>query len=183
MEYTVCNISDSLQLKENAARILYSTFEKMGISGWSTYKSAIIEVEDCIQEPNIAIGLQTNGKLVGWIGIRPMYEKVWELHPLVVEVQSQKNGYGQRLIKEIEVVARKKGLIGLVLGTDDDNFRTSLSQNELTKQNIFSEIMSIKNINNHPFEFYEKCGYSIIGAIPNASGKNKPDIWMWKNLE
>lgn len=183
MNYTVCKISDSPQLMEKTASILHSTFKKMGQAAWSTYEAALKEVEECIQKPNIALGLQVDGKLVGWVGIRPMYEKVWELHPLVVESQSQKMGHGRELVKQIELLAKREGLIGLVLGTDDETSSTSLSQGDLTKANLFSEIRGIKNLADHPFEFYEKCGFSIVGVIPNANGKHKPDIWMWKNLE
>lgn len=183
MNYEICTLGDSRELIENAASILHSTFKRLGQGAWPTYESALIEVEACIQEPNIAVGLRDGGKLVGWIGIRPMYEKVWELHPLVVDSHHQKQGYGRELIKQIELVAKKMGLLGLVLGTDDETFSTSLSQSEITKENIFSEIMSIKNLNKHPYEFYEKCGYSIVGVIPNANGRHKPDIWMWKKLD
>ena len=50
------------------------------------------------------------------------------------------------------------------------------------EDNIFDSIKNIKNINKHPYEFYQKNGYYIVGIIPNANGKNKPDIWMWKSL-
>jgi aminoglycoside 6'-N-acetyltransferase I len=183
MDSQVCNIGDSPQLIEKAASILHSAFKDMGKDAWPTYESAVMEVQECIQEPNIAIGLRVHGRLIGWAGIRPMYEKVWELHPLVVDIEFQNQGYGRELIRQIEHVAKKEGLIGLVLGTDDENFSTSLAQSDLTKENIFSEMTNIKNIKNHPYEFYEKCGYSIVGVIPNANGKHKPDIWMWKNLE
>ncbi|GHV52380.1 hypothetical protein AGMMS49579_09530 [Spirochaetia bacterium] len=81
-----------------------------------------------------------------------------------------------------EEEAKKAGIIGIVLGTDDETNSTSLSACSLTGENIFSEISNIRNRKNHPYEFYKKCGYSIIGAIPNANGINKPDIWMWKNI-
>jgi aminoglycoside 6'-N-acetyltransferase I len=183
MDDAVCSIDDSPELIENAAAMLHATFKNLGKNAWPTYESALVEVQECIQKPNIAIGLRAHGKLLGWVGIRPMYEKVWELHPLVVESQYQKKGYGRELVKQIECLAKNMGLTGLVLGTDDENFSTSLAQSDLTKENIFSEMTNIKNIKNHPYEFYEKCGYSIVGVIPNANGKHKPDIWMWKNLE
>lgn len=85
-------------------------------------------------------------------------------------------------MSEIEALARKKGIIGIVLGTDDENEGTSLSEVKLDGKNIFTEIACIKNLKNHPFGFYEKCGYEIVGTIPNANGPNKPDIWMWKNI-
>jgi aminoglycoside 6'-N-acetyltransferase I len=108
--------------------------------------------------------------------------KTWELHPLVIDKQYQNKGIGKLLLKRIEEKAKEKDIIGILLGTDDEMNRTSLSQHEITESNIFDEILNITNLKRHPYEFYQKCGYTIIGIIPNANGLNKPDIWMWKNL-
>ena len=120
--------------------------------------------------------------MVGWLGIRPMYDNTWEIHPLVVNPIFQKNGFGKKLMLEIEAKAKEQGIIGLVLGTDDEYEGTSLSKVDINESNIFSEITNIRNLKNHPFEFYKKCGYMIVGIIPNANGRRKPDIWMWKSL-
>jgi aminoglycoside 6'-N-acetyltransferase I len=112
-----------------------------------------------------------------------MYKATWELHPLVVDLPYARQGVGENLIKGIEGIAKRKGIIGIVLGTDDELFRTSLSQVTINKDNIWEELKTIKNLRDHPYEFYEKCGYMIVGVVPNANGKNKPDIWMWKGLE
>jgi hypothetical protein len=34
----------------------------------------------------------------------------------------------------------------------------------------------------HSYEFYQKLGFSIIGAMPDANGLGKPDIYMAKPL-
>lgn len=34
----------------------------------------------------------------------------------------------------------------------------------------------------HPYEFYQKLGYSIVGVLPDANGFEKPDIFMAKRV-
>ena len=58
---------------------------------------------------------------------------------------------------------------------------TSLSNIDLY-ENLFEKITNIKNIKGHPFEFYQKMGYAIIGVIPDANGIGKPDILMAKQV-
>jgi len=42
--------------------------------------------------------------------------------------------------------------------------------------------MNIQNIGGHPYKFYEKTGYKIVGVFPDANGVGKPDIWMAKRV-
>ena len=111
-----------------------------------------------------------------------MYEKTWELQPMVIIQEFQGKGYGKIILNELEKIASEKGIIGIFCGSDDETYKTSLSEKEITGKNIFEEINNIKNYKNHPFEFYIKCGYSIIGIIPNANGLKKPDILLWKDI-
>ncbi len=180
--YDFREIGESNELKIQAARILITAFGEMG-SAWPDMKSAMQEVEECVDHPNLCVGLCEGEKLLGWIGLRPMYEKTWELHPLVVAPDAQRKGVGRLLIGELERQAKGRGVIGIVLGTDDDRFRTSLSQTDIDDSNIFDQLRNIRNLAGHPYEFYKKCGYMIVGMIPNANGKRKPDIWMWKGVE
>ncbi|EMB2852338.1 TPA: AAC(6')-Ia family aminoglycoside 6'-N-acetyltransferase [Pseudomonas aeruginosa] len=182
MDYSICDIAESNELILDAARMLKTTFLDIGNDSWPSIDSAIKEVEECIEDPNICLGICENSKLIGWIGLRPMYDKTWELHPLVVCTEYQGKGIGKKLINECENRAKEKGIIGIALGTDDEYSKTSLSLTEINEKNIFDEIGNIRNINNHPYEFYKKCGYMIVGIIPNANGKRKPDIWMWKDI-
>ena len=43
-------------------------------------------------------------------------------------------------------------------------------------------LAGIRNLRRHPYEFYQKLGYVIIGAIPDANGFGKPDILMAKRI-
>ncbi|PKL41487.1 MAG: hypothetical protein CVV41_18620 [Candidatus Riflebacteria bacterium HGW-Riflebacteria-1] len=182
MKYKYCDIGGSEYLRLKAADVLVETFTALGNSHWPDHESALKEVEECIAVPNICIGLCDDGELLGWVGLRPMYEKTWELHPLVVSSHRQKSGIGRMLVAEVEKRARERGIIGIALGTDDEHDQTSLARVDIDSVNIFNEITNIRNLNRHPFEFYKKCGYMIVGIIPNANGQRKPDIWMWKDI-
>jgi aminoglycoside 6'-N-acetyltransferase I len=46
--------------------------------------------------------------------------------------------------------------------------------------NVFEHIATIKNLHGHPYEFYQKCGFVIVGVVPDANGPGKPDIYMAK---
>lgn len=179
----VCTISESEEWIHQAAHILTRTFRELGNYTWPDYQSARREVVSCIQGPNICVGLCEGDALLGWIGLRPLYKLTWEIHPLVVDSQHKGQGVGRYLVKNIERIAKNRGIIGIVLGTDDEQFRTSLSQVTIRRENIWEEIKKIRNLRHHPYEFYEKCGYMIVGVVPDANGKHKPDIWMWKGLE
>lgn len=58
---------------------------------------------------------------------------------------------------------------------------TSLSGKDLYA-NAWEHISNIKNLRSHPYEFYQKMGYAIVGVIPDANGPGKPDIIMAKKI-
>lgn len=175
-------LSEKPALHEVAATVLMEAFLAKGNNAWPTLERARKTVDECIAVPNVCVGVLSNGTLAGWGGLRPMYKKTWELHPLVVAPAQQGQGAGRVLLQALEQRARTLGLIGIVLGSDDEFFETSLSQVDIKGGNALDELQRLTNVNHHPFEFYQKCGYSVVGMIPNANGKNKPDIWMWKDL-
>jgi aminoglycoside 6'-N-acetyltransferase I len=182
VEYSICHINESTETQKQAKEILLKTFSEADMWPALNEKEALDTVNESIVKENICIGIKINRQLIGWIGLRPLYEKTWELHPLAILPEFQKKGYGKILINETEKMAQKKGIIGIVAGSDDETNKTSLSEKEITEDNIFEEIRNIKNYQNHPFEFYKKCGFIIVGIIPNAGGLQKPDIWMWKDI-
>ena len=183
MKYNFCNIGESENTKRMAAEILYKTFTGIDKDAWSDMESALIEVDECIEKPNVCIGIKIEDELIGWVGLRPMYKTTWELHPMAVKKEFWRKGCGKILLDEIERIALEKGIIGIFAGSDDETFSTSLSDKKINGENIFKEITNIKNYKNHPYEFYQKCGYTIIGVVPNANGDRKPDIYLWKNIK
>ena len=138
------------------------------------------EVETCLNPDRIALIAVDSDEVVGFIGAIPQYGVTgWELHPLVVLAACQNTGIGSQLIQALESEVASRGGLTIYLGTDDEFGKTSLSQTDLF-EDTFSKIVTIRNLNRHPYEFYQKMGYRIVGVIPDANGMGKPDIWMAK---
>ena len=76
---------------------------------------------------------------------------------------------------------RRRGCLTLYLGTDDEFFQTSLSQGDLF-EDTFQKLRDIRNLRRHPYEFYQKQGFQIVGVLPDVNGYGKPDIFMAKPL-
>jgi len=145
-------------------------------------KSAEIEVSNILSEERVAIKAVYEEELIGFTGAIPQYGITgWELHPLVVAEEYRGRGIGEKLVSFLEKEVIHRGGITIYLGTDDEDGSTSLSNTDLF-EDTFKKIEEIRNLNHHPFEFYKKIGYSIVGVIPDANGIGKPDIWMAKRI-
>jgi aminoglycoside 6'-N-acetyltransferase I len=166
----------NLNYVKEAAEILIESFPH-------SYSScAVEEIEKCLHEDRIAIMAVEEDKIVGFVGAIPQYGITgWELHPIVVRKTKQNKGIGTLLIKALEKEVANKGGITIYLGTDDEFNKTSLSNEDLY-ENTFDKIRNIKNFKKHPYEFYQKMGYKIVGVIPDVNGIGKPDIWMAKRI-
>jgi aminoglycoside 6'-N-acetyltransferase I len=120
--------------------------------------------------------------VIGIVGGLPNYDGiVWEMHPLVVKKAHRGHGVGRRLIKALEKEAASRGALTVILGTDDLSSSTSLSDVNLY-QNTGDKIANIVCRERHPYMFFKKCGYTIIGVVPDANGIGKPDILMGKSI-
>ena len=85
------------------------------------------------------------------------------------------------LLKGEEERVKERGGLTIILGTDDENDQTTLSGCNLLP-NVYEHIARVRNLKQHPYEFYQKLGYVIVGIIPDANGLGKPDILMAKSL-
>ncbi len=134
------------------------------------------------QERICRVTVDEKGNLLGLIGGIPGYDgNVWELHPLAVQPSLQGRGIGRALVEDFEEQVRWKGGLTITLGSDDEDGMTSLSNVDLY-ENLWEKIRDIRNLKNHPFEFYQKMGYVITGIVPDANGRGKPDILMGKRV-
>ncbi len=171
------------ELIQQAAEAIVAAFADSHPDAWPTLKDGFEEVEDCLDpEMVLLVALDDAGKLLGWIGGREEYDFAWELHPLVVDPATQRQGVGRALVAELEKRVKAAGANTIYLGSDDVTGQTSLSGVDLYPD-PFDHVRNIKNLRNHPFEFYQKCGYVITGVVPDANGPGKPDIMMAKRIQ
>ena len=127
------------------------------------------------------VALDAQGRAIGWIGGIEQYDgHVWELHPLVVDA-AQRRGVGRALVAALEARLLERGALTLWLGTDDETGQTSLSGVDLYPD-VWAHIAAIRNLPGHPYEFYQRLGFAIVGVLPDANGPGKPDILMAKRI-
>lgn len=164
------------------AEVLIDGFTTSGINPWEDVDSAIEEVRESLAENRISrAAIDENGNVLGWIGGFHEYALVWELHPLVVRSDAQKQGIGTALVADFEREVKNRGGLTIRLGTDDENNRTSIGGIDLYP-NVLENLSKIENLERHPYGFYLKLGYEICGVIPDANGFGKPDILMCKKV-
>jgi aminoglycoside 6'-N-acetyltransferase I len=167
-----------------AAHLLVEGFRDDWPEAWPTEEEALREVREALGEGRICrVALGEDRTVLGWIGGIPSYEgKVWELHPLVVRPDLRRRGIGRVLVADLEARVGERGALTLWLGTDDDTDMTTLSGVDLYPD-VLGHLAEIENLREHPYSFYQKLGFSIIGAMPDANGWGKPDIYMAKRCQ
>jgi aminoglycoside 6'-N-acetyltransferase I len=177
MEIRHLSANDSAAIA-GAGRLLLESFPH----SWPTAEIAETEVMTCLEEGKVALVAVDRGAVVGFVGAMPKYGTTgWELHPLVVARTCQRQGIGRQLVLALEAEVAHRGGITIYLGSDDEFDKTSLSGCDLYDQ-LWERIRTIQNIKDHPYAFYQKMGYLIVGVIPDANGFGKPDIWLAKRI-
>lgn len=171
------------RLIEQVAKMLLDGFREMAPNAWKNLEEAREEVHESFDPERISrVAIDDNGDAVGWIGGIPQYDgNVWELHPLVVRPDMQGKGIGRALVEDLEAQVKARGGLTITLGSDDEQGFTSLYGIDLFP-NPLEHLLNIRNIRNHPYEFYQKCGFVLTGIVPDANGFGKPDIIMSKRV-
>lgn len=168
---------------EQTAMLLVDGFSDTGTTAWPDLEEALSEVKDFFQPGRISrVALDEAGNVQGWIGGIEEYDgNVWELHPLVVRRDCRWQGIGRALMADFEHQVAERGGHSIMLGTDDENGRTSIGGIDLYP-GVLDKARTIENLRQHPFEFYRKLGFEVVGIIPDANGFGKPDILMAKRI-
>jgi len=73
--------------------------------------AALEEVRESFGEGRISrVAVDDSGTVLGWIGETTSYGgNVWELHPLVVRPDLQRQGIGSALVADLEARVRERG--------------------------------------------------------------------------
>lgn len=174
---------DDTEYIAQAAALLVEGFRKDWPDAWPTLRDALEEVQEMLIPERICrIALLDDGMVAGWIGGIPEDDGiVWELHPLVVRANHRGRGIGRALVMNLEDQVRARGGLTIKICIDDETGMTSLGGVNLYPD-VWQHINSIHNIKNHPYAFYQKLGYTMVGVIPDANGYGKPDLLMTKRV-
>ncbi len=174
---------DHEKLIHQIAALLVEVFKEHWPDAWPDLNAALNEVRESFAQDRISrVAIDDAQNVLGWIGgIRQYDGQVWELHPLVVSPSAQGAGVGRALVADLEACVKERGGLTLWVGSDDEDNQTSLSGVDVYPK-VFEHVAKIKNLRNHPYEFYQKLGFVIVGVMPDANGFGKPDIYMAKRI-
>lgn len=176
-------LPDDEKLIRQAAQLMVDAFREHWPNAWPSLEDGLQEVHEMLAAERICrAAVDEDQNLLGVSGGISQYDgHVWELHPLAVQPGMQGKGIGKALIEDFEEQVRSRGGLTITLGTDDENYMTSLSNTDLY-ENLWDKVKNIRNLKKHPFEFYRKMGFTITGVVPDANGIGKPDILMSKRV-
>lgn len=179
----IIDLTDDDGLIEQIAALLVAAFAAHWPDAWPDIESARAEVRESLAADRISrVAIDDDGTALGWIGGQSQYDgNVWELHPLAVQPTQQRRGIGRALVADLEARVQARGAHTLWLGSDDQDGMTSLADTDLYPD-LWKQIASIRNLSGHPYEFYQKLGFVIVGVMPDANGPGKPDIYMAKRV-
>jgi aminoglycoside 6'-N-acetyltransferase I len=167
---------------EQAAQALVDGFRAHSPAAWPDLAAARSEVRAALEPGKLCRAARgADGTVLGWIGGRQSYARVWELHPLVVIPSAQRRGIGRALVADLEALVRQRGGLTILLGSDDEDDMTTLSGVDLYPD-VWVHVARIRNLRRHPYEFYQNCGFVIVGVVPDANGLGRPDILMAKRV-
>jgi aminoglycoside 6'-N-acetyltransferase I len=167
---------------EATATLLHDTFAGR-TRDWQDLDSARRTVVESMDEENISrVAVDDGGRVIGWIAAGPTYDgHAWELLVLAVDARHRRRGVGRALVADLERLVVGRGALTLWTGSDDENDETNLTGADLYAD-IPGAIRGIRNLRGHPYEFYVKLGFRIVGLMPDANGRGKPDIFLAKRV-
>jgi aminoglycoside 6'-N-acetyltransferase I len=167
-------------LLEALARLTHGAAATHAPNWLPTLEDAREEVSDATQAGRVTRVLFDNhANPIGWVSTFHTYGAVWEIHPLVVDVNHHRKGHGARLLADIEGLAVSRGAGVLIVGTSDETGATNLSGKDLYLDPI-GAMASMTFDPSHAVSFWLRMGYSLVGITPDAEGPGLPSINLAK---
>lgn len=169
---------------DRAAAVLHDGFADHWPQAWPTIADARAEVREALAADRVGFAAVEHGRLLGWIGaLESDYGPVtWELHPLVVAPSAQGRGVGRTLVTTLLDELRDRNVLTVILGTDDTDAMTTIGGRDLYP-GVLDHLRAIEDRTGHPFAFYRRLGFEVVGVVPDASGPGRPDILMATRLQ
>jgi aminoglycoside 6'-N-acetyltransferase I len=175
-------IIDLASAGEDAVRQAAAILHDVLPEGWPALHEALDEARASLEPDRISRVAVDDTGVLGWTGGQEKYERhVWELHPLAVRRDAQRRGIGRALVLDLEERMRERGVHTVFVGADDLRGETSLAGVDLYPDPL-AKLQSIRNPGGHPYEFYQRLGYIIVGVVPDANGFGRPDIYLTKRI-
>lgn len=167
---------------EQTAAVLSAAFRGQ-LHGWDTPEVAREEVLESFGDNRLSlIARDASGQVVGWVGgIRHYHGYTWELHPLAVHPDTQGHGVGKRLVTTLEDRIRAAGGHNVWLTTDDARGLTNLFGVELYPD-VLDRLRTLRDTGGHPIGFYQRCGFTVTGVIPDAYAPGHHELVLTKRL-
>ena len=163
-------VADNEAAVRQAAGLLFGLMP----GGSPTVEAALKEVRDCLAPGKIARMAVDGDTVLGWIGGWERYaDHLWELHPLVVRRERQRQGIGQALVADLEERVRERGGHTVIVAADYEEGVDLYA-------NVLEHLRGVENVRDYQYEFYERCGYVIVGVVPDAKGFS--NIYMSKRI-
>ncbi len=151
-------------------------------AAWPDLESAYVEVEDSLGEGRVSrIAVDDDGNVLGWGAAAQQYDFAWELHPLVVARGAQGRGIGRALVADLERRIAAEGALTMFTGADDIAEQTSVGGRDLFP-GVLRHAEALRTSRRHPAGFFRHLGYEVVGIIPDANGRGRPDIWLAKRV-
>jgi aminoglycoside 6'-N-acetyltransferase I len=177
-------VPDDQARLDQVAQLLVDAFREHCPEAWPDLGSGQLEVRESLTPGRLSrVAIDDQGQVLGWIGGIPQYNgHVWEVHPLAVRPDRQRQGVGRALVVDLEARVRERGGKTLWVGTDDEDDQTSIAGVDLYPD-LLGRLAHIRNLRGHPYEFYQKVGFVLAGVVPDANGPGKPDILMAKRVD
>ena len=179
-ELGICDlVPQNVERLKETAWMLFQGYKECRPDIYPSQVRAMGEVRASLGEGRISrVAVLPDGELRGWIAAASHYKGyVWELHPLVVGGAFRRQGIGRALVRDLVKQVKARGGRTIWTSTEGKTGGTSLSGAELFP-GVLDRLKNIQGLHEHPFEFYRKAGFEVIGVMPDAGGPGKPDIYM-----